>query len=318
MRIYANAAEMDAQRFSRFAIEELCSIVGANMAWWGAFALPRSELEVRGSVKCGLPATWDAEWQAARRDDFISDTILGIRNRAVHVLSKDIPADNRLWVMAETFDIEQALAVAVDLGDRSGHMFVSLYRNTGRNSYTEDDRIAAELLVPHLLGAWRINLDGQVRGVSDDSRGKIARAFVDVHDRIVQTDSAFPIIVAALFPTWHGDRLPFALGDAARYSIEHGGSWVNGPRFAARASPAGWLRLIEVRRRSLIDRLTPRQHEIATLVAQGASYKEIAQRTQLTPSTVRTYIRDVYGLLGVNNKAALAMLIGEPGQHLTV
>lgn len=51
--------------------------------------------------------------------------------------------------------------------------------------------------------------------------------------------------------------------------------------------------------------LAPRQRRVAVLYAAGRSYKAIAQTLGLSPATVRTYLRDCYARLGVNNRVAL-------------
>lgn len=51
--------------------------------------------------------------------------------------------------------------------------------------------------------------------------------------------------------------------------------------------------------------LPPRLAKIASLVIDGLTDKQIAQRTGLTFSTVRTYVRQIYRRLGVHNRVGL-------------
>jgi DNA-binding NarL/FixJ family response regulator len=44
---------------------------------------------------------------------------------------------------------------------------------------------------------------------------------------------------------------------------------------------------------------------VALLFASGRSHKQIARETGLSPSTVRTYLRDAYLRLDVSDKVAL-------------
>lgn len=44
---------------------------------------------------------------------------------------------------------------------------------------------------------------------------------------------------------------------------------------------------------------------VALLYAEGRSHKEIARETGLSPTTVRTYLRETYLRLGVSDKVAL-------------
>lgn len=57
-----------------------------------------------------------------------------------------------------------------------------------------------------------------------------------------------------------------------------------------------------------IETLTQREREVMTLVAEGASSKEIAQKLGLTAGTVRAHLHTIYGKLGVDNRTQAAVL----------
>lgn len=56
----------------------------------------------------------------------------------------------------------------------------------------------------------------------------------------------------------------------------------------------------------LAARLTPRELEIARLVAQGLTNPEIGKRLHISPRTVSTHLANIYERLGIHNRAALA------------
>jgi len=51
--------------------------------------------------------------------------------------------------------------------------------------------------------------------------------------------------------------------------------------------------------------LTAREREVARLLANGWSYKRIAEDLFVSLSTVRSHVEKVYGKVGVNNKVDL-------------
>jgi DNA-binding NarL/FixJ family response regulator len=57
-----------------------------------------------------------------------------------------------------------------------------------------------------------------------------------------------------------------------------------------------------------IDTLTPRERDVLTLLAEGASSKEIATKLGLTAGTVRAHLHTIYGKLGVENRTQAAVL----------
>ena len=54
-------------------------------------------------------------------------------------------------------------------------------------------------------------------------------------------------------------------------------------------------------------RLTPREREIAALVARGFSNKQIARDLGLTLGTVKVHINHAFQKLEINNRTMLAM-----------
>jgi PAS domain S-box-containing protein len=50
--------------------------------------------------------------------------------------------------------------------------------------------------------------------------------------------------------------------------------------------------------------LTPREHEVLTLAAQGLSAREISRRLTVSPSTVKTHLEHIYAKLGASDRAA--------------
>lgn len=58
--------------------------------------------------------------------------------------------------------------------------------------------------------------------------------------------------------------------------------------------------------------LAPRERTVAMLFAAGHSYKEIAKILALSPTTVRTYLRNCYLQLGVKSKVELGSVLRSP------
>ena len=53
--------------------------------------------------------------------------------------------------------------------------------------------------------------------------------------------------------------------------------------------------------------LTPRERQIASLVAQGNRYKKIAKRLQISDQTVRNHLRNIFEKLQINDRVQLAL-----------
>lgn len=55
--------------------------------------------------------------------------------------------------------------------------------------------------------------------------------------------------------------------------------------------------------------LTPRERQIASLVAQGNRYKEIAKRLRISDQTVRNHLRNIFDKLRINDRIHLAIFV---------
>jgi DNA-binding CsgD family transcriptional regulator len=60
-------------------------------------------------------------------------------------------------------------------------------------------------------------------------------------------------------------------------------------------------------------RLTAREIEVLRLIARGYSYARAAQRLGLSPHTVASHIKKLYGKLGVHSAGAAVMRAAKLG-----
>ena len=62
-----------------------------------------------------------------------------------------------------------------------------------------------------------------------------------------------------------------------------------------------------------LERLTPREREVLTLIARGLSNDEISERLVLSPATVKTHINRTLAKLGLTSRAQLVVVAYEEG-----
>jgi DNA-binding NarL/FixJ family response regulator len=61
--------------------------------------------------------------------------------------------------------------------------------------------------------------------------------------------------------------------------------------------------------------LTPREREVAALIAEGLTNAEIAERLTLPPGTVSNHLGHILRALGVRNRAQVAVWAVEQGPY---
>jgi DNA-binding NarL/FixJ family response regulator len=71
------------------------------------------------------------------------------------------------------------------------------------------------------------------------------------------------------------------------------------PKIVDRVPPSPWLQL------------TPKQQEVAALLEQGYTNKEIATALTISVNTVQSHCSAIYGVLGVKNRGQLTRLMRE-------
>lgn len=191
--------------------------------------------------------------------------------------------------------------------------FISLWRTRYDDPYDEEDRLAKQFLMPHLTEARRQNMiehlhrafEGQAAAESPSA------AVCDPQAILHECEPGFAGCVQAEWPQWCGPKLPKAL---ARLLVRHPAGRFEGRSHVFEWSPVELRRLVTARPVHVVDQLSRREREVAALLVEGLTHKEIAARLGLSPNTARTHIYLLYRRLGVSNKAqAIQLFTSLPG-----
>lgn len=83
--------------------------------------------------------------------------------------------------------------------------------------------------------------------------------------------------------------------------------------YAARERARRWAGLDS----SVRTLLTPRQAQVAALVARGLTNEQIARRLDITPRTVRKHLEDIFAATGLRSRTGVALWWHEGGRKAT-
>ena len=199
--------------------------------------------------------------------------------------------------------LEQILATAT-YDARSGlFALITFYRTDAGQAFSPAERRRVGRLVPHLAGAGS---SSYFRRLARLNRVRHADSHVAVCDRfgvLHEAQPGFVDLLARHYPDWEGPALPFKVEDG------NVNPDILPKPLTARIRPAGDLFVIEVWSRTLFDDLSSREQQVAQGLLSGQSYKDVARRIGVSPSTVSTYVKRIYAKVGGSGRTALRDLI---------
>jgi DNA-binding NarL/FixJ family response regulator len=132
-------------------------------------------------------------------------------------------------------------------------------------------------------------------------------AICDCNGLILYAEPEFSALLAAQWPAANPARLPAALVDAliAQGQPCHAADEV----FVGVAERHATVVYLKARKPHPIDALSPRELQVARLVAKGLNFKAIAIALQLSPATVRNHIQRIHGRLDIRSNTELAAML---------
>ena len=173
-----------------------------------------------------------------------------------------------------------------------------------RAAELEPDVILMDLVMPKLDGVSAMReLRRRWRGRGSHPRVIVLTSFLD-------DDRLLPALESGAAGYLLKNSQPAELARAVRAA--QAGEAIIDPTAAARLVNA----LSDEDRRSGapgLDQLTNREREVTTLVAEGLSNEEIAERLYLSPATAKTHVNRAMSKLGARDRAQLVVFAYESG-----
>lgn len=290
--------------FLRESLLILRRCIGFDSAWWGevcpgtAARAPRNLMH----ASIGLSGDFAQEWNrtVAASDGFARASMdgLGVVMREDGGECPDDAGDMAAFV--ERHGLRTIMAITEELPGSGLLFFVCLYRNCPRSPFSDLESTLFHAFSRHLLQHWGYRL-ADLRATSK-ATSLASLAISDMQGRLSFLGGGVGRLLGSAYANWQGTMLPPGMIDGlsqAPCSIALAG----GRLLLERSGPLAMLSLVDGATRAL--QVSPRELSAAMLYARGHSYKEIARLMGLTPATVRSYLKNAYGGLGVCNKIEL-------------
>ncbi|MGH8809267.1 MAG: helix-turn-helix domain-containing protein [Noviherbaspirillum sp.] len=292
------------ERFQERILERLRACIAFDAAWWGVGATSDDGLLTYQSFLYKLPPTFLSDWTAIAKDDLLAFEVYA--NPGVAVLGGKKGRSAEIIRFRARYGIHSALSICVPDPASGLGLYISLYRDAGMALFGEKERALYQLMMPHIAAAWRESWREEIlRGHADR---QVCYALVSEEGVLRNADPEFFQRLLLEWPDWKGALLPEQVRLVSKKKKEYRGKHIEiHIKDGEDGRSSGTARLSCIPRMAVS--LTPREETIARQYAIGLSYKEIANQLDLSPATVRSYLRDCYMKLGVSNKYELGAAI---------
>jgi DNA-binding CsgD family transcriptional regulator len=288
LALYREAETRPALEYAEWALDELRQRLPFDAALWTSGYLSQGDLHVHESLQAGPDRVLLRNLPAARQADPLlmraqktPGTAVSASQQSTHVLAV-------CCVDPHTF-----LASTI-----------ALYRAAGKAPFRVGECEYLEAIAAHLVETRGIALIRELMRAAGSASAPLTSS--GVADGLAQLQVAPPDFQRLLrleWPGWSDRALPPPLERLVR--ARAGWRYV-GKRIVVAVSAMGDVFLLQPREKRPVDSLSPRECEVARLMADGHTYKQAAQQLGVAPSTVRNHLRAIFAVLGVNNQANMA------------
>ena len=300
--LYREARELPLADFQRGALDHLRELLPFDAAWWG---MARTDRSLHSSYPYRLPPPFVDVWTQHRDNDDLAAAVIANPGVTVYFDSRAMWNSLGMRELLKAFDIQQALCTLLMNPTLKLTTFLSLYRFSGRPRFTAAERGFKQLIMPHLWAAWTANWVAQLASArAHSASSRVAFAITDQQGTLHDAEPRFAELMRREWPEWKGPELPAAL----RAGLD-GGRPIEREHIVAQMYPVRGLFLAELRARSLIEGLSPRELVIAEHFGRGESYKQVAAALRISPATVRAHLRAIYFKLGISDKTELTRIL---------
>jgi DNA-binding CsgD family transcriptional regulator len=303
-RLYRSGLSVPTGEFRPWALEQMRPVVPFDCALWGSGTARQWKFHTVTILD--LPPEYPKILEQTTRINPIIPRILQNLDTPVDmasVVSDDEFFSSEIYHRAfAPFGISRILSTA-HLDRRSGlYSLVSAYRRDRNQQFTEEDKARQKRATFHLFnGASHAFFLHLMRAGQTRPQGS-ASAVVDGEGVFHEAQPRFLDAIEERFPERQtSDGLPFDLPEP--------GTTVAFRDLMIACEQMGDLFLVTLWRAGPLDRLTSREREIVTCVAQGLSFKQAAKKVGVAPSTVANHLYRVYRKLGVYSRTELAALV---------
>jgi DNA-binding CsgD family transcriptional regulator len=305
LQIYSLAQSSDVHRFQDAVLQALSDILPFNSAMWGSATMTDAGIDIHTLHLHNTTTEMIEAYEKVKHLDHFAQEVVSrdrhtIRFSACDALS--IEFQNFL----QTYGHHHGL-IAQCINPRTKFaQWLSLFRNNPAHPCSPKEVRLFSDLFPHLMQALAINRKLHVQHLlADASLQRWAVAISDQRGFLYYADTEFLRFLAKDHPHHDSESLPEGIVQA----LDRSERCITSQHFVIEVAPEQDLLFLKVRPRVLADDLNPREYLIAKLMSEGLSLRDIAEKLNRSPETIRTHGKAIYQKLGIKKVTQLSSLI---------
>lgn len=297
-RLYRSTQDIDIGHYREWALCELQSYVNFDAAIWSTGHLSTRQFHTHTTL--GLPKSFPDKLIDNIEINPITKRLFNSVGAAVDMA--DVISDDDFYqskVFKDVFEphkIHRILS-SIHLCRRTGiYTLLSLYRFNKDNKFNEEERQRHQATLYHLVEAAS---HACLLSLKKHAEPNTYHAICDAKGIYHEAEAQFMDLIEINQSDKVLSEYPFDINQA---EVVEGNNIIHSEKL-------GDLFRISIRERSPIDKLTLREQQVVDGVTQGLSFKQIAKKLELSPSTVSNHLYRIYQKLNINNRSELADLL---------
>lgn len=297
-RLYRSTNAIDIAHFREWALSEVQSLIPFDAAIWSTGHLSTRTFHTHTTL--GLPKYFPDLLIEHLAINPIRKALFNRVGSAVDMA--EVINDQAFYnseIFKKVFQPHQITRIlsSIHICPRTGiYTLLSLYRFDPEERFLDIEKQQHQRLLFHLVEAAS---HACFMSLKSDSEPHAYHAICDKQGVYHEAEPQFIDLMEAHFGS----------EDLSRFHLDVSKSEQLHEELLIHSEQLGDLYRISVRECSAIDKLTAREQEVVDGVTQGLSFKQIAKKLELSPSTVSNHLYRIYQKLNINNRSELADLI---------
>jgi DNA-binding CsgD family transcriptional regulator len=297
-RLYRSTQQIDIGHFREWALCELQSYVSFDAAIWSTGHLSTRTFHTHTTL--GLPKHFPDLLIENIEINPITKRLFNKVGDAVDMA--EVVSDDEFYqsdifkLVFEPHKIQRILS-SIHICKRTGiYTLLSLYRFDKDQKFNEQEKQRHRSILYHLVEAAS---HACLLSLKKHGEPNTYHAICDAKGTYHEAESQFIDLIELCDTDMNLTNYPF---DTQQAEIIVG-------NIIIQSEQLGDMFRLSIREQSPIDKLTLREQQVVEGVTQGLSFKQIAKKLGLSPSTVSNHLYRIYQKLNINNRSELADLI---------